>query len=340
MNSIRQVAKDCMLPIAMTVGVCSYLVYYSIPQLHFAGPLLEKAVGILQPLLIFTMLFFTFCRVKPEELRPHRWHWWLAFIQGGVFAALGMGIMMLRKVLPGGHADWIVLMESAMLCFICPTATAAAVVTGKLNGDVAGITTYTIIINMVTALLVPLIVPLVQPGSDVSFFTGFYMIMAKVFPLLIMPCLCAWMVRYLTPKLHRKLIKNPDIPFKIWSVGLALALAVTTKSLVKSEMRLFLIVCIAGVSLLCCILQFVMGHIAGKRYHALKASGQRRTQSSDNLIGRKTTCGQALGQKNTLFAIWMGYTFLTPETAVVGGFYSIWHNLFNAWQIYRAKKNM
>ena len=52
---------------------------------------------------------------------------------------------------------------------------------------------------------------------------------------------------------------------------------------------------------------------------------------------RKVTAGQSLGQKNTVFAIWMGYTFMTPETAIVGGLYSIWHNIYNSWQLYRAE---
>ncbi|MCI6725792.1 MAG: transporter, partial [Bacteroidales bacterium] len=46
---------------------------------------------------------------------------------------------------------------------------------------------------------------------------------------------------------------------------------------------------------------------------------------------------QALGQKNTVFAIWMGYTFLTPVSSLAGGFYSIWHNIFNAWQLDRQR---
>ena len=54
---------------------------------------------------------------------------------------------------------------------------------------------------------------------------------------------------------------------------------------------------------------------------------------------RKITAGQSLGQKNTIFAIWMGYTFMTPETSIVGGLYSIWHNLYNSWQLYKAGKS-
>ena len=45
--------------------------------------------------------------------------------------------------------------------------------------------------------------------------------------------------------------------------------------------------------------------------------------------------GQALGQKNTVFAIWFAYTFMTPVTAIAGGFYSVWHNIVNTWQLYR-----
>ena len=52
----------------------------------------------------------------------------------------------------------------------------------------------------------------------------------------------------------------------------------------------------------------------------------------------KITAGQSLGQKNTVLAIWMGYTFFTPITSIVGGFYSIWHNVINSYQLYEKKK--
>lgn len=52
----------------------------------------------------------------------------------------------------------------------------------------------------------------------------------------------------------------------------------------------------------------------------------------------RITAGQSLGQKNTVFGIWMGYTFLDPVTSLAGGFYSIWHNCFNTWQLRRKEK--
>ena len=90
------------------------------------------------------------------------------------------------------------------------------------------------------------------------------------------------------------------------------------------------------ISLLCCILQFALGRHVGSRYRPKRKSQDSALERGRQI--RKVTAGQSLGQKNTVFAIWMGYTFMTPETAIVGGLYSIWHNLYNSWQLYRAGK--
>lgn len=325
-----------MLPIAMTTGASVFLIYDAIPCLHRFGPVLSDTVGLLQPMFIFSMLFLTFCRIEPKDLKPHRWHWWLLLIQGGLFSLLGLVAYLLISTLSVDRGDWVVLIECAMLCLICPTATAAAVVTRKLGGDVPGITTYIILINLLTAVLVPLIVPLVHPIAEIDFWTAFSMIMAKVFPMLILPCLAAWLVRYLFPKLHRWFLKFPDLAFYIWSLALCLAIAITTKSIMRSDMSLFMLMMMSLISLICCVLQFGMGRFIGGRYRpriyvpAVEERGK---------AVRKTTAGQALGQKNTIFAIWMAYTFMTPESSIVGGFYSIWHNIYNSWQLYRHSRS-
>ena len=317
----KDIIKQNMLPISMIAGAVMYLTYHYMPEpIHQAGPVLEHILAIVQPLLIFTMLFLTFCRIEPRELRPHKWHWWLLLIQGGSFTLLGLAIALLSRLHPARLFVCKVLIESAMLCLICPTATAAAVVTRKLGGDIPGVTTYTILINILTAILIPAIVPLIQPMGDMNFWDAFCRILAKVFPLLIMPCLAAWLVRYLFPAAHKLILSKPDLAFNIWAVSLSLAIAVTVKAIVHSTMPVYLMLLIALVSLLCCALQFALGHKVG------------------GLFGEhdmKVTAGQALGQKNTVFAIWVGYTFMTPETSIVGGIYSIWHNLYNSWQLRR-----
>ena len=339
--SFKGFIKEWMLPIAMLTGASIYLLYHYMPEpVHRLGPFLEDAVSVVQPFLIFVMLFFTFCRIEPRELRPHRWHWWLLLIQGGLFVLLGLvavaamrwsGDGILGQVLSGNVYGTVILLESAMLCLICPTATAAAVVTRKLGGDVAGITTYTIFINILTSVLVPLIVPILRPVAGVGFWMAFSMIMGKVFPLLIMPCLCAWLVRYLFPRLHRRLLSWPDLPFYIWSVCLTLAIAVSVKYLMASELSGLLICGMALVSLLCCAFQFAAGKKIGGMYDRNLAG-----KETDRRLATKVTSGQAIGQKNTVFIIWVAYTFMAPETAIIGGLYSIWHNIYNAWQLRRA----
>lgn len=333
---ISETIREWMLPIAMMAGASIYLIYHIMPEpVHRAGPVLSDIVSFLQPLLIFAMLFLTFCRIEPKDLKPHRWHWWLLLLQGGLFTLLGFLALLVMRAFPGAYHEKVVLIESAMLCLICPTATAAAVVTRKLGGDVAGITTYTVLINLVTALLVPLIVPLIQPVEGMDFWTAFSMIVAKIFPLLILPCMAAWLVRFLAPRLHRKLLTFSDLAFYLWAIALTLAIAVTTKSIVHSTLSLRLLLLMALISLVCCILQFAVGRFVGSRYRPVRYNPKVEHRGKEV---RKITAGQALGQKNTVFAIWLGYTFMTPETAIIGGLYSIWHNLYNSWQLHRAGK--
>ena len=336
MDIVRKI-KEWMLPIAMVTGASVYLLYHFMPTpIHKAGPFLEGFMEVLQPLLIFSMLFLTFCRIEPKDLKPHRWHWWLLLIQGGIFVLLGAVAWMIINLFPGMPEGSVVLVESAMLCMICPTATAAAVVTRKLGGDVPGLTTYVVLINLLTALLVPLIVPMIQPIADSGFWDAFRKIMAKVFPLLITPCLCAWLVRYLAPRLHRRMLKYPDLPFYIWAVALTFAIAVTTKSIVHTTLSLRTLLVMSLISLVCCAFQFSAGRAVGNHYRPRRQSVSGTEAEARGREVRKITAGQAMGQKNTVFAIWMGYTFMTPETAIVGGLYSIWHNIYNSWQLYKA----
>ncbi len=315
MGKFKKFIKDWMLPLAMLCGVLLYLVYFELDFLHPAGPVLLQTMNIIQPLLLFLMLFLTFCKIEPRQLRAHRWHWWILLVQVGSFAALAAVLLFL----PVGKYELVI--EAAMICMICPTATAAAVVTEKLGGDIAGVITYTMLINIAAAVAIPLVVPLLHPAEGKSFLEAFSLILAKVFPLLICPCLLAWMVRYMAPRLHRKIVRVKDLAFYIWAVSLTLAMLMTTRSFMHSGTSILLLGGMGVATLLCCALQFWAGKAIGGKY------------------GQATTAGQALGQKNTVFAIWMGYTFMSPATAVAGGFYSIWHNCFNSWQLYKKRKS-
>ncbi len=298
----------------MITGVLAYFIYVNVPFFAPTRPYANDIVGVVQPVLIFSMLFLTFCKISPGQLRLRRWYLWHVLIQIILFAAFA-GVLILFPATPSR-----VLVESAMLCLICPTATAAAVVTAKLDGNAADITAYTIIINLAVALVAPLLLPLAHPHAGLTFLPTFSMIIHKVFPILICPLLAAWVIRYLCPPLLKFLQKAKDLSFYLWAVALAIAIAVTVKAIVHSNIPITYLLGIAAVSMVCCLFQFAVGKRIGKTY------------------GEQIEGGQALGQKNTVFIIWMGYTFLSPITAVAGGFYSVWHNIINSRQLYQKRK--
>lgn len=306
--------KNWTLIIAIGTGIAGYFVYAAMPALDSTRPLAHRTVAVVQPVLIFVMLFIAFSQVDPRRWRFHRWHAWLLLIQCGLFSGIGCILMALP------HSPLRVVLEGAMICLICPTATAGSVITKKLGGDVDGIVAYTLLINLAAALLVPAFVPLVHPVPGLTVWRASALILGKVSPLLLLPLAAALAVRYACPPLNRQIRAHQEVSFYLWAVALALATAVTTRSIVHSDVGVSTQCWLVAVSLVCCGLQFWIGRIVGS--------------ASRNSI----TAGQSLGQKNTVLAIWMGYTFFTPITAVVGGFYSIWHNVVNSYQLYLHRK--
>lgn len=307
--------KDWTLIIAILSGIIGYFIYSALPLSPAAHLFTGHCVNVLQPALIFAMLFLTFCKINPRALRLKKWHMWLLLIQGGLFTGIGSLLIMMP------HSSLRVILEGAMILLICPTATAAAVITKKLGGDMNAITTYTILINLLAALLIPTFVPLVHPNPDLDVVNAALLILGKVFPLLLLPLVSALLVRYMFPPIHRRLAKMQELSFYLWAVALSLAIAVTTRSIVHSSVSVDTQLWLVAVSAVCCAFQFWAGRKIGTAY------------------GETITAGQALGQKNTVLAIWVGYTFFSPVTSIAGGFYSIWHNLVNTWQLYRHKKH-
>lgn len=315
--------KDWMLVIGMISGASAYLIYTQIPSIHTAGPVLEAICRRTQPILLFLMLFISFSRIEPRQLKFKRWHIRNLALQVSVFLILCFTVIWAMHS-DTSAASWIlrhrVLFETGMLCMICPTATACAVVTGKLGGDMAQVVMYTIIINLAVSVVVPLTVPLLYPQAGITFIAAFSRILAKVFPLLILPCLAAWTVRWIMPRFHNWLASMINLSFYLWSVALTLAILMSTRAIIHSRCNMLTLIGIALVSLLCCIFQFAVGRRTGRRE------------------GSRIEASQAFGQKNTVFGIWMGYTFWNPLVSVAGGFYTIWHNIHNTRQLYKAKK--
>ena len=65
----------------MAMGVILYFVYVNIPFLAPTKPFVAHAIDIVQPVLIFLMLFLTFCKINVHDLKLCAWHWRLLLIQ-------------------------------------------------------------------------------------------------------------------------------------------------------------------------------------------------------------------------------------------------------------------
>ena len=327
-SSVIQFLKNWTLPISMVMGVIGYFFIDALPLDETAQASVYDIISHhIQPVLLFCMLFLSFTKVDPHDMQPHRWQWWVLLCQTSMFI-----LFSLLAVHVSGYGEKI-LLEGAMLCFICPTATASAVITGKLGGSVSGVTTYLLLCNLMVALLGPVFLTMVEPRPELTFVTSFFMIMGKVFPLLICPLVLAWLVRFIMPKVHQWLLGKTGMAFYLWSVALALAILVTVRSIMNTTVGMYYLLGLALISLVACVFQFAVGKKIGTYYDSLPSTGDAERPRKNRI-----TAGQAFGQKNTVFVIWLGLVFLDPVTSVVGGLYSIWHNIINSYQLYKVRK--
>ncbi|MDR0973879.1 MAG: transporter [Prevotellaceae bacterium] len=291
-----RILKDWTLPVAMLLGMIGF-------------PLFSR-LSFLMPYLIFAMLLLTFCKVQPRDLKPQPMHGWLLLFQLGVAP---IAYLLLNPLSP-------LTAQAVTVCIVCPTATSAAVVTGKLGGDMASVSSFTMLSNVGAAIAVPILFPFIEPHPENSFLSASLLILSKVFLLLICPLLLAFWIRRTWPRIHQKLTAIPDLAFYLWTGALTIVTAQIIHSFLLEPIAIYDLLIIGLTILIICSLQFFIGKRIGDIYKG------------------RITGGQALGQKNTILAIWMAHAYLNPLAAVGPGFYVLWQNSINSWQIWRTRK--
>ena len=325
------------------------------------------------PVWIFFMLFFTFCKVNPLDLRLRRWHWAVLTLQLVLSFATYYGLMVLT-----GNT---ILAQGLMLCFIMPTATAAPIIAGKLGGSIQNLTAFTLLSNFATSIVVPATFPLIYPAAGMTFLNAFLLLLSRISPLLIGPFFAAWLLRLGVNKYYRRLevSKSRDsltandsersnsetvqqrsghtaeggqkeftlspglaqIPFYLWVASILVLTSVVTETVLSTlHSQLSTILWLLLGSFFACLLQFGLGKYLG--YHLPATSKGRDYQ--DVLINpaaapktmagvSSITAGQAFGQKNTSLGVWMAQTYLDPLSSLGAAAYIIWQNVFNSLQL-------
>ena len=307
--------KDWTLPVAISTGCVVYMIFALVPALDGFATAAEPVFDAILPMFMFLILFVTFCKVDFHRMRPVTWHWWV-----GVFQVLCVGAVMAAVLAFRLNGNLLILAEALLTCIISPCASAAPVVTQKLGGNPEEMTTYTFLSNFITALLIPVCFPLLDSSREIHFFAAFALILYKVFTVLVVPMLLAYVVKHHMKHLCQRIVSVKDLSYYLWGCSLLIVSGTTMKNIFNADTTLTFLLIIAVGSLLLCIFQFACGRAIGGRF------------------GETVNAGQGLGQKNTAFAIWIACTYLSPLSAVGPGCYILWQNIINSVEIWQAQK--
>lgn len=287
-----------MLPLAMLTGA-------------FFNDFFQQ-LAFMTPWLIFSMLFITYCKLSFRDLRFSSLHYWLLLIQlAGCLLVYGVLVWFNPVVAQGG-----------LICVLAPTATAAAVITGMLGGNVACLAAYTLISSLTVALVSPVIFSWLGGTGGTNFLDSVFYICRQVIPILVFPFVVALLLERVLPAVHRQLKKLQILSFYLWAFGLTIVTGKTVYFIVNQKNAdVTEEWWMAALALVICIFQFGLGRFLGKRY------------------GDPVSGAQGLGQKNTILAIWMSQVYLAPLSSIAPASYVLWQNIINSWQLWKKRKN-
>ena len=306
--------KKWSLPCSLLFGTGAYLLFAKLPLLEPIGNVVGPFATDMMPIVLFTLLYVTFCKIEINEMKPRLWHFLLQGIRT-MLAGLFVVLICLTT-----NADTKLVLEGMFVCVICPTAAAAPVVTEKLGGSIGSLTTYTIIANVFTMIIIPLYFPMVEKAAHITFVSAALMVLRNVTMVLVTPLLLALLSRKLFPRFVEKVKSKKNLAFYLWCLNLSIVTGVTIKNIMHANISGPLLLLLLMLPLAVTIFQFGIGKVVGRPF------------------GASISAGQALGQKNTVVGIWLTLAFLNPLAAVAPGAYVIWQNIVNAWQLWYKDK--
>ncbi|MEM1309711.1 MAG: hypothetical protein AAGF98_09550 [Cyanobacteria bacterium P01_H01_bin.153] len=207
--------------------------------------------------------------------------------------------------------------ELALVAFVvamAPTAAAAPVMTRFLAGRVDYVMASVVVTNSFSAIAMPMVLPILSPNQTM----GINLLgLVNTLTVVLLPLGMTQLMQRWTPQLISKLQVIRGVGFYFWMTAIYLATAKATHFIeAESTSPWSVIVEIAVISLVLCALNFGLGRWVG---------GHDWGQEM----------GQSLGQKNTLFSIWLCLTFLTPVIALGPMFYIVFQNLYNSYLLAR-----
>ena len=267
------------------------------------------------PYFIFIILLLNFVAVDLRKLHISSMNLWLMLFQ--IVVSIG-GYYTIRSVYPNETVA-----QGILIGILCPVAASVVVIASMLGAKRETTTTYTIVGNLMVAIIAPVYFSFIGSHQDMSFINSFLLILSKISPVIALPFFVVLVLQVFFPKTNHFLSRYKGISFYLWAICLLLTLGQTINFIfIHGKGNENTILALGISSVITCTIHFATGKWLGGKY-------------GDRIAG-----GQLLGQKNTAMGIWMANTYLNPLASVFLAFYSIWQNLFNSWQLgYLDRKN-
>lgn len=288
--------RSYVLPFAILVGLLfhHYLVY----------------ARNVTPWLIFTILLLNDVAVDMKKLKVTWLDIWLMLFQ----IVVSLGSYYLFKVLGASE----IVAQGVLVGVLCPVAAASVVIATMLGANRETVTTYTIVGNLMVAIVAPIYFSFIGTLRELPFLDSVWLIFRRVAPIIALPFFVALALQRFAPRANAFLCRYKGISFYLWACALTITLGQTIDFMfLQGKDHLGSILVMGGASILYCAIQFAVGKWIGGKY-------------GDRMAG-----GQLLGQKNSALGIWIANTYLLPLASVFPALYSIWQNLFNSWQLWK-----
>ena len=267
----------------------------------------------LTPYLIFTILLLNYVAVDMKKLRLTMLDFWIMLFQ--IFVSLGS--YYLAKAL--GASEFVA--QGILGGVLCPVAASSVVIATMLGANRETVTTYTIVGNLMVAIVAPIYFSFIGKLQDLPLLQSMWLIFRRIAPTIALPFFVALFLQRIAPKANAFLCRYKGVSFYLWAAALTITLGQTIDFMfLNGREELPGILILGGASIFFCIVQFAVGKWLGDKY------------------GDRVAGGQLLGQKNSAMGIWIANTYLLPLASVFPALYSIWQNLFNSWQLWKKSR--
>lgn len=298
---MKQHIRSLVLPFAILMGIA----FHNICGMFY----------VIVPTLVFTMLFLSYTALDVRKMHLSWMHLWLLLFQ----SALSIGVYLAAKDLGASQ----VLAEGLLLGTLTPVAASVVVIACALGADRETVTTFTILDNLMVALLAPAIFSFVGNQQDMPFLTSFWKIFCRITPQIVFPFIAALLLQHTMPRVNDLFCRIKGCSLYVWAVTLTIVLGKTFHDIIVSpDHHWDLLISMTLLAVVLCAVQFYFGRKIGERY-------------GPNMAG-----GQLLGQKNTSFGIWLAVEYLSPMAGIFPAIYSVCQNIYNSWQMYKFDKSL